>query len=129
MTSRIAAGRRSALVLLLGAAALLTVATGLVLVFFSWVLLRSKDTRPLAFVAWALVVAGGVGNLIDRIAAGYVIDFMNLGIGSLRTGIFNVADVAISVPDLDACMRLPQLRRSFAMTTFYAVTGLAVGWQ
>src|SRR4051812_37053201 len=42
-----------------------------------------------------LFVAGGVSNLIDRIAIGTVIDFMNVGIGSLRTGIFNVADVAI----------------------------------
>jgi signal peptidase II len=43
-----------------------------------------------------LVVAGGVGNLIDRaLRDGAVVDFMNLGIGSLRTGIFNVADLAI----------------------------------
>jgi signal peptidase II len=45
-----------------------------------------------------LVVAGGVGNLIDRaLRDGAVVDFMNLGIGSLRTGIFNVADVHIMV--------------------------------
>ncbi len=45
-----------------------------------------------------LVVAGGVGNLIDRVLRdGAVVDFMNLGIGSLRTGIFNVADVYIMV--------------------------------
>lgn len=43
-----------------------------------------------------LVVSGGVGNLIDRAQRdGAVVDFMNLGVGSLRTGIFNVADVAI----------------------------------
>ncbi len=41
----------------------------------------------------ALVVAGGVGNIIDRIAFGSVRDFMNLGIGSFRTGIFNAADM------------------------------------
>jgi signal peptidase II len=45
-----------------------------------------------------LVVAGGVGNLIDRMFRdGAVVDFMNMGIGSLRTGIFNVADVYIMV--------------------------------
>ena len=38
----------------------------------------------------------GSGNLIDRILHdGTVVDFLNFGIGSLRTGIFNVADVAI----------------------------------
>lgn len=49
-------------------------------------------------VAWSLVLAGGLGNLLDRlIYDGRVIDFMNLGIGSLRTGIFNVADVCITI--------------------------------
>jgi signal peptidase II len=43
-----------------------------------------------------LIVGGGVSNLIDRLRyGGYVVDFLNVGIGSLRTGIFNVADMAI----------------------------------
>jgi signal peptidase II len=42
-----------------------------------------------------LFVAGGASNLFDRIAQGSVIDFVNVGVGSLRTGIFNIADVAI----------------------------------
>jgi signal peptidase II len=42
-----------------------------------------------------LVVAGGVSNLADRVACGSVVDFLNVGVGSLRTGIFNVADMAI----------------------------------
>lgn len=42
-----------------------------------------------------MFIAGGLSNLIDRVAMGSVIDFMNLGIGPIRTGIFNVADVAI----------------------------------
>lgn len=49
-------------------------------------------------VARSLVLSGGLGNLVDRIINdGRVIDFMNIGIGSLRTGIFNVADVCITV--------------------------------
>lgn len=48
------------------------------------------------FIGMSLIVAGGIGNLIDRIAYGSVIDFMNVGIGSLRSGIFNFADVAVS---------------------------------
>ena len=48
-------------------------------------------------IAWSLVLSGGLGNLLDRIMNdGRVIDFMNLGIGPLRTGIFNVADVCIT---------------------------------
>lgn len=51
-------------------------------------------------ISLALLLAGGLGNLIDRIFRdGRVVDFMNLGIGyerwSLRTGIFNIADLAI----------------------------------
>lgn len=42
-----------------------------------------------------LFLAGGLSNLVDRIALGSVIDFLNIGIGPIRTGIFNVADVAI----------------------------------
>jgi signal peptidase II len=43
----------------------------------------------------ALVLAGGLSNLLDRIFRGSVIDFLNVGVGSLRTGIFNVADMAL----------------------------------
>lgn len=47
-------------------------------------------------MALSLVSGGGIGNLADRIFNQCrVIDFLNLGIGSLRTGIFNVADIAI----------------------------------
>jgi signal peptidase II len=43
-----------------------------------------------------LALAGGASNLADRfLYDGYVLDFINVGIGPLRTGIFNVADVAI----------------------------------
>ncbi len=64
-----------------------------VIVFVLW-------RRTMSFwhvVAGALVLAGAIGNLIDRLRFdGLVTDFMNLGVGPLRTGIFNVADVAIS---------------------------------
>jgi signal peptidase II len=45
----------------------------------------------------AMVLGGGVGNLIDRLMYdGKVVDFMNFGIGPLRTGILNVADIYIT---------------------------------
>ncbi|MFZ6031265.1 MAG: signal peptidase II [Chloroflexota bacterium] len=44
----------------------------------------------------SLVAAGGLGNLIDRIFnQGRVIDFVSFGIGGLRTGVMNLADIAI----------------------------------
>lgn len=46
-------------------------------------------------VAAGLTLAGGASNLLDRITRGAVVDFLNVGVGNLRTGIFNVADVAV----------------------------------
>ena len=43
----------------------------------------------------SLILAGGASNLFDRIVQGSVVDFINIGVGPLRTGIFNVADVAV----------------------------------
>jgi signal peptidase II len=43
----------------------------------------------------ALFIGGELSNWIDRVLRGSVVDFMNVGVGWLRTGIFNVADVAI----------------------------------
>ncbi|WP_339748641.1 signal peptidase II [uncultured Rubinisphaera sp.] len=61
-------------------------------------LFKARKISPLEQMAFALVLAGGLGNLLDRIfRQGIVIDFLNLGIGSVRTGIFNLADVMISV--------------------------------
>ena len=51
----------------------------------------------LPLVGASLVFAGGVSNLVDRVARGSVVDFMNVGMGSMRTGIFNVADIAILI--------------------------------
>lgn len=49
-------------------------------------------------IALSLIAGGGLSNLVDRIAyGGYVVDFLNFGLGSFRTGIFNMADVAIVV--------------------------------
>ena len=55
---------------------------------------RGRWATP-ALVGVALIAAGGASNLVDRISYGTVIDFINVGIGPVRTGIFNVADVAI----------------------------------
>jgi signal peptidase II len=54
------------------------------------------DKTTCAAVGLSLIWSGGVSNLIDRLARGYVVDFLNVGVGPLRTGIFNVADLAIT---------------------------------
>ncbi len=57
---------------------------------------RGRDVGTAEVIALALVAAGGLGNLIDRVTLGAVRDFLNVGVGPLRTGIFNVADVALT---------------------------------
>ncbi len=48
-------------------------------------------------IAIACVIGGGVSNIIDRIFnKGFVTDFINFGIGNLRTGILNIADMSIT---------------------------------
>jgi signal peptidase II len=73
---------------------LFTVAVGLALLALLVALFRSR--WPLwRGIAFALLFAGGISNWIDRVLRGSVVDFLNVGIGWLRTGIFNVADMAI----------------------------------
>jgi signal peptidase II len=73
---------------------LFTIATGLVLAMMGVLALRSRSNGWLLTGA-CLVLAGGASNWIDRLVRGSVIDFLNVGVGPLRTGVFNVADVAI----------------------------------
>lgn len=77
--------------------ALLIVCNGLLAVGMAVALLWDRKMRVGLWVACALLLSGTIGNLIDRVRFdGLVIDFLNLGVGPLRTGIFNVADMAIS---------------------------------
>ena len=70
------------------------VAVGLVAVIV--MLLRRRDPHS-DDVPFALIVGGGIGNLIDRVLFhGAVTDFLYLHAGTLHTGIFNVADMAIT---------------------------------
>jgi signal peptidase II len=60
--------------------------------------LRLRGANPVQLVALSLLTGGGLGNLIDRLLHdGAVVDFVSIGIGPLRTGIFNVADAAITL--------------------------------
>jgi len=75
---------------------LFVVLVSFLLIGLLWYLIRNQELTPLSLVGLSLVFSGGVSNLYDRITNnGAVIDFVNMGIGSLRTGIFNIADVAI----------------------------------
>ncbi len=71
--------------------------------FFSYFMYKLKGGNKLARAAYALIIAGAIGNLVDRICYGYVRDFIEfeyLGLeifGSTRFAIFNFADSALCV--------------------------------
>ena len=61
-------------------------------------LLHTKRNDPRLFTGIALVAAGALGNLVDRLRWDRgVVDFIDIGVGSARFWIFNVADVAITI--------------------------------
>ena len=91
--------------------ALFIVLNTMFLVVLASILLTRWNMRLGAFVATVYVLAGGAGNLIDRATQdGYVTDFINLGVGPLRTGIFNVADVAVTFGGLALICLWPRHR-------------------
>ena len=71
---------------------------GFLIVFMSYAIRRAKKMTFGKLFAFSLIFAGGIGNIIDRLLYDrHVTDFMNLGIHNLRTGIFNFADVWITI--------------------------------
>jgi signal peptidase II len=75
--------------------ALFSGGTSVMLVALAAVAVRQRWAGQ-ALVGASLIWTGGASNLFDRIARGSVVDFLNVGIGPFRTGIFNVADLAIT---------------------------------
>lgn len=60
-------------------------------------IVQARSIGVLRLISVALLLGGGIGNLIDRLQnSGAVIDFMVLRLGPLQTGIFNIADVAVT---------------------------------
>ena len=77
---------------------LFTFLSGGLLILLLIYILGNRNFNQKQIMALSLILGGGSGNLIDRILNnGRVVDFMNMGIGNFRTGIFNIADVVIMV--------------------------------
>ncbi len=60
-------------------------------------LLRKTAGRPLYAIALVLILGGAIGNVIDRVLYGHVIDFLDFHLGGWHWPAFNVADSAITV--------------------------------
>lgn len=74
--------------------------TGFAVIFialFGYLICRSKRQHTVVYAALSLVTAGAIGNVIDRIRYGYVIDFLDFHIKTWHWPVFNIADSAISI--------------------------------
>jgi signal peptidase II len=80
----------------------------------AWLLFRHPG-QTLFGLALALVLGGAVGNVIDRLVYGYVVDFLDFYWGSAHFPAFNVADSAISVGA--ACLILDEFLKAGKSTT------------
>lgn len=67
------------------------------LILFAYTIKNARTFSPFKMLALSLIIAGGLGNIIDRLLYDrHVTDFMNVGINNFRTGIFNVADMCVT---------------------------------
>ena len=60
-------------------------------------LAKLKPTEKLEAISLSLILGGAIGNVIDRISYGYVVDFIDLYIGQNHWPVFNIADSAICI--------------------------------
>jgi len=67
------------------------------LVFLGYRMLFKSDWNGAMLAGLCCIVGGGMGNLWDRLLLGSVTDFFQLRAGPLHTGIFNMADVSVSL--------------------------------
>jgi signal peptidase II len=72
-------------------------ATVLAIILVLYYIAKSKIEEPLMIFSLSLILSGAVGNLIDRVRFGEVIDFIDVYISSYHWPAFNVADSAITV--------------------------------
>ncbi len=80
-----------------GKAAVIAIVAAVALVAIAAYAARVAPAQKIARIGLALILGGAVGNLIDRIAFGYVVDFVDVYWRSYHFWAFNVADSAISV--------------------------------
>jgi signal peptidase II len=71
--------------------------TALAIILVLTYIARSKIDEPFMTFALSMILSGAVGNLIDRVRFGEVVDFIDVYIGSHHWPAFNVADSTISV--------------------------------
>lgn len=96
--------------LMTGKVWLLSLVALIMVVVCLYILLRQKLRAPLGNLALLLISSGGMGNLIDRLFRGHVIDF--LYVKKINFAVFNVADSYVVVGAILLCIFLLREERS-----------------
>ena len=73
--------------------AVLTVLVVVAVVWYEW--RHGSGLGPLVTVGLGLLTGGAIGNLIDRVRFGHVIDFVDMGLGDMRWYAWNISDAAV----------------------------------
>jgi signal peptidase II len=68
-----------------------------VLLYMFFYLMKKEEISAFNFIAITFIIGGGIGNIMDRMLFNSVTDFMYLEIGPFHTGIFNMADVSVTI--------------------------------
>ncbi len=78
--------------------AIFGIGQGIFLLVLAGYLIKNRDQARVQFYGFVFILGGGLGNFLDRLyRKGIVVDFLNIGLGNIRTAIFNVADMAITL--------------------------------
>jgi len=78
------------------------------IIFVTWLLIRTKE----GYVGLSLILGGAIGNLIDRLCYGWVVDFIDFSIGKFHWPAFNVADSALTIGVIVVLLRCYIYKRS-----------------
>ncbi|MEO1748398.1 MAG: signal peptidase II [Pseudomonadota bacterium] len=65
--------------------------------FVAWLWASSPKEQWVAHAGFALIIGGAIGNLIDRVRLGYVVDYFLFHLPTWSFAVFNLADAAITV--------------------------------
>lgn len=83
--------------ILSGNVLLLIMISVLALVAIYYYLIKDKELNKIDIVSYSMLIGGIIGNLIDRVVHGYVIDYLDFKIFNYNFPIFNVADTLIVI--------------------------------
>ena len=67
------------------------------IVILTYMLIKAKKNDTISIISYILIISGALGNLIDRVRLGYVVDFLDFIIFGYDYPVFNIADSFITV--------------------------------